>query len=237
MTQGRPLTAFIGRERALREARDLIGEARLVTVTGPGGIGKTRLAYELAARVDRAFPGAHVVELAALDARADVATAVAAALSVPDQSNTPPLRQVARHLDGARTLLVVDNCEHLLDSAAATIAELLSKVSGLSVVATSREPLGVPGEHSYILRPMALPRPGSTDRGTVEEAEAVRLLVDRARGFAPTFTITDGNRGAVARLCERFDGMPLAIELAAARLRSLSAEQVLARLDQRVRTC
>ena len=233
MAHGLPLTSFIGRERGLAEVRDLLGETRLLTVTGPGGIGKTRLVFELAARVDRVFTdGVHVVDLASLDDRADVAAAIAAALAVPDQSNTPPVLQVARHLAGSRSLLVLDNCEHVLDSATTTLGELLSSVEGLSVLATSREPLGVAGERIYPLGPMTLPDMARSG-APVEESEAVRLLVDRARGFSPAFTVTDQNRGAVARLCERLDGMPLAIELAAVRLRSLSVEQVLARLDQR----
>ncbi len=233
MAHGHSLTSFVGRERGLAEVRDLLGAARLLTVTGPGGIGKTRLVFELATRVDRAFAdGVHVVDLASLDDRADVAAAIAAALAVPDQSNTPPVLQVARHLAGTRSLLVLDNCEHVLGSATRTIVELLSTVDELCILATSREPLGVAGERIYPLGPMTVPAAGSSD-AVVEASEAVRLLADRARGFSQTFAVTDQNRDAVVRLCERLDGMPLAIELAAARLRSLSVEQVLARLDQR----
>lgn len=234
VTQDHPLTSFVGRERALREVRDLLGAARLVTVTGPGGIGKTRLATELAARLASAFrDGVHVVALASLDARADVAAAVASALAVPDQSNSPAVQRIARHMKGKRTLVVIDNCEHVLRSVSDLVTQLLGAVENLWVLATSHEPLGIPGERIYPLGPLALPESGRGGRAAVDDSEAVRLLVDRARGFAPDFAITDENRPAVARLCERLDGMPLAIELAASRLRSLSVEQVLTRLDHR----
>jgi len=227
------MTTFIGRERVLREARDLLGASRLVTVTGAGGIGKTRLATELVERVDRAYAdGVTVVELAAVEDGADVAAAVAAALAVPDQSTRSAADQIARHLAGRRTLLMVDNCEHLLAEVAELLGGLLDAVDGLSVLATSREPLGLPGEQIYPLGPLSVPQSGA-DPATVDATEAVRLLTERARSFLPGFAVTDENRAAVVQLCDRLDGMPLAIELAAVRLRSLSVAQVVARLDHR----
>ena len=235
MDRPNPITSFVGRELALHEVRDLVGSSRLVTITGTGGIGKTRLALELGGRVARAFPdGVAVVELAAVGDGAEVASATAAALAVPDQSTRPAPEQIARHLAGRRTLLVVDNCEHVLDAASDLIGHLLQAVGSLSVVTTSREPLGLSGEQIYPLGPLALPAAGKEDdRAAVDGAEAVRLLVERARALVPDFAVTDENRVAVVQLCERLDGMPLAIELAAARLRTLSVQQVLARLDER----
>lgn len=235
MTPARPITSFVGRESAIREVRELLGSSRLVTITGTGGIGKTRLAVELAARAARAFPdGVFVVELASVNDGAEVASATAAALAVPDQSTRSAAEQIVRHLAGRRTLVVVDNCEHVLEAAAELVAQLLDAVEELVIVTTSREPLGLPGEQIYPLGPLSLPSGGSgADRASVESSEAVRLLVDRARGFLPTFEVTEDNRLAVVQLCERLDGMPLAIELAAARLRTLTVEQVLDRLDER----
>lgn len=235
MTRTQPMTSFIGREQSLRETRAMLGDARLVTVTGPGGIGKTRLARELVRRVERAFPdGVAVVELATLEDGREIAPAVASALTVPDQSTRTATEQIVRHLAGRRTLLLVDNCEHVLEATADLLAVLLDAVEGLFVVATSREPLGLSGERIHDLGPMDLPTPGHGDDPTsVDSAETVRLMVDRARALVPGFEVNDDNREAVVQLCERLDGMPLAIELATARFRSLSVQQVLSRLDER----
>ncbi|MEN3123426.1 LuxR C-terminal-related transcriptional regulator [Janibacter sp. LM] len=234
MTRVRPMTSFIGRERSLRATRAMLGESRLVTVTGPGGIGKTRLAREALARAAAAFPeGTAVVELADLQEDGEVASAVASALAVPDQSARSPVDQIVRHLSGRRTLLLVDNCEHVLDATADLLQTLLGAVEGLSVIATSREPLGLPGEQIHALGPLDLPDPERDDAAQIDGSEAVRLLVDRARALVPDFAVTDDNRAAVVQLCARLDGMPLAIELATARFRSLSVEQVLDRLDAR----
>lgn len=234
MTRPKPMTRFIGREQSLRETRALLGTARLVTVTGPGGIGKTRLARTVLDRAAPAFPdGATVVELADLEDGQEVAPAVASALAVPDQSTRSAVDQIVRHLTGRRTLLLVDNCEHVLEHVSRLVTDLLSAVDGLSVLTTSREPLGLPGEQILTLGPLDLPDPDVDDAAAIDAAEAVQLVVDRARNLLPEFAVTDDNRGAVVQLCARLDGMPLAIELAAARLRSLSVEQVLARLDAR----
>jgi len=235
MTPTHALTAFVGREQALREVRELLGSARLVTITGTGGIGKTRLAVELLARAAKAFPdGVSIVELAALGDGAEVASATATALAVTDQSTRPVHEQIARHLDGRRILLLVDNCEHVLEATSDLLSYLLGAVDGLTVLTTSREPLGLAGEQIFPLGPMAVTTGDGRDgRAAVDGAEAVRLLVARARAFLPRFAVDDDNRAAVVQLCTRLDGMPLAIELAAARLRTLSVEQVLGRLDER----
>lgn len=235
MDRTRPITSFVGREPALREVRELLGSSRLVTITGTGGIGKTRLATELLDRASRAFPGGTtLVELAALGDGSEVASATATALAVPEQSTRPAPEQIARHLAGRRTLMVIDNCEHVLDAAAELVSYLLDHVDDLTIITTSREPLGLPGEQIFPLGPLGLPIDGTgADRAAVDDAEAVRLLVERARALLPHFAVTGSNRDAVAQLCSRLDGMPLAIELAAARLRTLSVEQVLDRLDAR----
>jgi predicted ATPase/DNA-binding CsgD family transcriptional regulator len=234
MTPSHPHTTFVGREHALREVRDLLGSARLVTITGTGGIGKTRLAVELLARAARAFPdGVAVVELAALGDGAEVASATATALAVTDQSNRPVTEQIARHLAGRRILLLVDNCEHVLEATSDLLSYLLDAVDGLTVLTTSREPLGLAGEQIFPLGPLALTAGDSRGSRAADGSEAVRLLVERARAFLPQFAVDDDNREAVVQLCTRLDGMPLAIELAAARLRTLSVEQVLGRLDER----
>jgi predicted ATPase/DNA-binding CsgD family transcriptional regulator len=230
-----PMTSFVGRDSTLRRVRDLLGVARLVTVTGTGGIGKTRLALEIAHRSARAFPdGVAVAELAALDDGDEVAPTVAEALAVPDQSTRSATEQVVRHLAGRRVLLVLDNCEHVLDAVADLLTALLEGADGVTVLATSREPVGLPGEHVVPLGPLTLPAADRRDdAASVEKSEAVRLLVERARSTSPHFAVTDANREAVVQLCERLDGMPLAIELASVRLRSLSVEQVLDRLGER----
>jgi predicted ATPase/DNA-binding CsgD family transcriptional regulator len=229
------MTSFVGRDRALREVRELLGHARLVTVCGPGGMGKTRLVVELAQRAGRAFPeGVVVVELASLEDPREIPSAVADALSVGEQSTRPVPEQVVRHLQGRRTLLVLDNCEHVLDAAGDLVGYLLHHVPELVVLTTSREPLGLSGEQVYPLGPLGLPEgERRNDRASVEGSEAVRLLLERTRALVPDFALTEANRDAVVELCSRLDGMPLAIELAAVRLRSLSVEQVLGRLDQR----
>ncbi|KRB75104.1 hypothetical protein ASE01_17245 [Nocardioides sp. Root190] len=234
MTSSHSLTTFVGRDQELREVRDLLGAARLVTITGTGGIGKTRLAAEILARAARAFPdGVAVVELAALGDGAEVASATATALAVTDQSTRPVPEQIARHLMGRRLLLLVDNCEHVLGAAAELLAHLLDAVDGLTVLTTSREPLGLAGEQIFPLGPLALTAVDGRGSRGADNAEAVRLLVERTRAFLPHFAVNDENRAAVVQLCTRLDGMPLAIELAAARLRTLSVQQVVDRLDER----
>jgi predicted ATPase len=227
------LTSFVGRRQVVDRLQAELHAGRLVTVTGPGGVGKTRTALAVAEAA--AFPdGVLLVELASVTDPTQVAPAVATALGVSDQSNRDAVDRVVDHLSGAAALLVVDNCEHLLEASALLIVRLLDALPGLTVLATSREPLGVGGEQVHLLAPLAVP--GESDaagEGSLEHVPAVRLLVDRARAVLPDFAVTPDNRAAVVALCRRLDGLPLAIELAAVRLRSLSVSQVVERLDRR----
>lgn len=229
------LTSFVGRRRELDEAKKRMTESRLVTLAGPGGVGKTRLAVELADRSRKAFrDGVWVAELASLEDESGLASTIASALAVPDQSNRSATDQLVNYLRPRQALLVVDNCEHLLDGAAKLVAELLDKAPGLRILATSREPLGISGEHICLIPPLSTPSTdGIYETQGLDHFEAVRLLIDRARSIVPDFSVTDENRDAVIQLCSRLDGIPLAIELAATRLRALSVTQIGARLDHR----
>jgi predicted ATPase/DNA-binding SARP family transcriptional activator len=235
------LTSFVGRSSELREVVGRLTDARLVTLVGPGGAGKTRLSTEVAAAAElpRWF-----VELAGVGESEDVAGAVLSALGLreirmlesPSGGRTPmdPVERLLEALAGQRALIVLDNCEHLITAAAALADTLLAHCSGLHILATSREPLAITGEVVFPVGPLELPalNAGLDEmRGT----EAVRLFVDRAAAAHPGFTVDDQNAGAVAEICRRLDGLPLALELAAARLRSMTVEQVAARLDDRFR--
>jgi non-specific serine/threonine protein kinase len=226
------LTSFIGRDVPVAEVMRLLQGRRLVTVTGPGGAGKTRLAAEVARRVAGRFAdGAWLVELAPVQDPAQVPAAVAAALGVRDVPGTAQVEALAWVLARQQLLLVLDNCEHVMGAAAELSAGLLLACDDVRVLATSREPLRIAGETRYRLGPLALP--DVNDLADVAQAEAVALFVDRARGADARFAL-DGQSGpTVARIVARLDGMPLAIELAAARLEALGATQLLDRLDDR----
>ncbi|AQU70439.1 BTAD domain-containing putative transcriptional regulator [Streptomyces niveus] len=224
-------TSFIGREKELAEAERLLGLSRLVTFTGVGGVGKTRLALRTARRVAAAFPdGAWLVDLAAVADPALVERAVAESLGLRDQSTRSATDTVADHLRARRPLLVLDNCEHLVDAAATLVLRLLRAAPDLRVLATSRERLGVPGEHLLLVPCLTL----REERGG-GACEAVRLLYDRAAACAVARRTGEGDGESAAELCRRLDGIPLAIELAAVRLSSLSVEEVLERLEDRFR--
>ena len=226
------LTSFIGRAGPVREVAALLEEYRLVTVTGPGGAGKTRLAGEVARQVAARYEdGVWLVELAPVRDPEQVAAVVAMSLGVREQPGVPAARTLARVLARQQLLLVLDNCEHVLGVAAGLCAELAAACDDLRVLATSREPLAVAGEARYRLAPLAVPDPG--DLANVARAEAVELFTDRARRAGVVLTL-DGESGPeVARLVRRLDGMPLAIELAAARVEALGVSQLLDRLDDR----
>ena len=225
-------TSFIGRAGPVREVAVLLERYRLVTVTGPGGSGKTRLAGEVARQVAGRFEdGAWLVELALVQDPDQVPAVVAAALGVREQPGVPAAVTLARVLARQQLLLVLDNCEHVISTAAGLCAELVAACDELRVLATSREALQVAGEARYRLGPLAVPDP--YDLADAAKAEAVMLFADRARQADAHFVL-DGRTGPqVARLVARLDGMPLAIELAAARVEALGVGQLLDRLDDR----
>lgn len=228
------LTSFIGREREIAELKEIVCAHRLVTLTGPGGGGKTRLALQMAAEaIDRFRDGVWFVGLASLVDPTLVAQTVAKALGLrpsPEQSSIELLREYGRSRE---LLLVLDNCEHLIEACANLAEDLLRSCLELRILATSRETLNVPGETVWNVPPLALPeRDGTTARDGLRY-EGVRLFVSRAGHVQPHFELTDENADAVARICRHLDGVPLAIELAAARARFLSVEQIEERLVDR----
>jgi len=229
------VTRFVGRRRELVEARRLLEASRLVTLTGASGVGKTRMALRLAADAQRSYAdGVWFVDLSALRDAELLAHAVAEALHVPDQSARDRLDMLADHLTDRHLLLVLDTCEHLVDPCAMLAEVLLRASPRLHILATSREPLDVLGEHTMVLPPLSLPVAGGPDEA-IETSDAVALFADRAAAVVPGFTLNESELAAVARLCTRLEGIPLAIELAAVRLRALSVEQLVDRLDDRFR--
>lgn len=210
------LTGLIGRTEAVSEIRRLLAAHRLVTLTGSGGVGKTRLAEEAARQAAAAFP--HGVRMVALAGPTDVAEQLSAALGVREEGATG----LEDALRPKRLLILLDNCEHVVESAARTVRRLLAAAPGLSVLATSREPLGVAGETVWTVPPLT-------------QADAERLFTARAAAAAPGFTVTDEDAAAVATICRRLDRMPLALELAATRVRALGVREIAARLDDRFR--
>jgi predicted ATPase/DNA-binding CsgD family transcriptional regulator/transcriptional regulator with XRE-family HTH domain len=227
------LTSFIGRDGPLAEVAGLLSGHRLVTVTGPGGAGKTRLAVQVGRQVtDRFADGTWLVELAPVADPAQVAAAVAAALGVREQAGLTTAQALARALGRQQVLLLLDNCEHVIGAAAALCAELLAACDDVRVLATSREPLRVAGEARYRLASLGLPDPD--DPAEAARSEAVALFADRARDADTRFTLDDQAIPAVARLVTRLDGMPLAIELAAAQVEALGLTGLLSWLDERL---
>ena len=236
-----PMTSFVGRADELVRIRARLREGRLVTLVGPGGVGKTRLATrfasEIADRVDGDVGGAvWLVELESVAAADGVAQAVLAALEpravgMPDASTRDPLRRLVEALAQTETLMVLDNCEHVVEAVARLVDDLLARCPRLRVLATSREPLGVAGERLCPVPPLPLPEPGQP----LDESPAVRLFADRAVAGCPDFKLTEGTEVDVAEVCRRLDGLPLAIELAAARLRAMTLGQLTIRLDDRFR--
>ena len=225
------LTSFVGRDGPVRDVAGLLEEQRLVTVTGPGGVGKTRLAGQVARAVAGRFAdGAWLAELAPVSDPAQVRGVVAAALGVPGQPGVPPAEVLARVLARRQLLLVLDNCEHVIGAAAELCAGLLAACDDVRVLATSREPLAAAGEARYRLGPLTLP---GGDPGEAGGSEAVALFADRARQADAQFALTSQTGPVVARLVARLDGMPLAIELAAARVEALGVAQLADRLDDR----
>jgi predicted ATPase/class 3 adenylate cyclase len=234
------LTSFVGRVNELDDLGRLLAENRLVSLTGPGGVGKSSLATELARQTVDAFPdGAWFVGLEAINDPELVASAIITALSIREGGSRPPAQLVHDFLRDRRLLLVLDNFERVL-GAAGLVGALLREAPGLKIVVTSRSPLHIAGEQEYPVSPFQLPRPqpGSgwteEDYTALESVDAVRLFVDRARRAQPTFALTPENAGHVAEGCRRLDGLPLGIELAAARVALLAPATIVERLARRL---
>ena len=229
-------SSFIGREKEIGAVQSLLGSHRLLTLTGSGGSGKTRLALEVGAALLEEYPdGIWLVELAALTDPALIAAALLQTLGLREEGDTPLLRTLTDYLKPRKLLLLLDNCEHLLSACAHLADHLLKSAPEVRILASSREALGVAGEQAYRIPPLRLP---DLKRPTIESlirSEAARLFVERALLAQPAFTLTAQNAATVAELCHQLDGIPLALELAAARLRSLPVEEIRTRLDQRFR--
>jgi predicted ATPase/DNA-binding XRE family transcriptional regulator/tetratricopeptide (TPR) repeat protein len=230
------LTAFIGRDREAADVRALTESSRLVTLTGPGGAGKTRLALHVAAeQLGVPGDGVWLVELARVTERDDVGSAVAGSLGIPLQLGRAALDVLADALAPQEIIIVLDNCEHLVSTCAKVADTLLRHCPKLRLIATSREPLSIAGETVYRVPSLSLPSPDDDSVAAAQSSDAVRLLAERAGGQGVTIPLNKDTVPLVATVCRRLDGMPLAIELAAARLRSMSLSELTDRLDQRFR--
>ncbi|WP_228539433.1 LuxR C-terminal-related transcriptional regulator [Nocardia sp. XZ_19_385] len=239
------VTSFVGRGGEVAAAKGLLSSTRLLTLTGPGGVGKTRLSRQVGAAVRRAFPdGVWLVEVAHVHDGELVGLSVANALGLRDDTSAP-LAGLIEYLADKSLLLILDNCEHLIDACAELASRLIPATTDVRILATSREPLGVDGEQIMPVAPLAVPAVDEEDSGEIrataggdavsERSDALRLLTERASAANPEFRVTDANRGALAAICRRLDGIPLALELAALRLRMFTPDQVLARLDDAMR--
>jgi len=231
------LTSFIGRDREIAEVIRLLGTTRLLTLTGAGGCGKTRLALQVAADVLDQYPdGAWLAELAPISDPALVPQAVASALGLRDEGGRTILQTLTEHLKPKDLLLVLDNCEHLMEAALQVLDSLLRDCPNIDVLVTSRESLNLAGEQCYRVPMMSMPDPKATlPVEALFQYEATALFIVRAWLIQPDFAVTNASAPAVAQICQRLDGMPLAIEMAAARVRLLPPEQIMARLEDRFR--
>jgi predicted ATPase/class 3 adenylate cyclase len=225
------LTSFIGREREMSEARRLLASARLLTLIGPGGTGKTRLSLQLAAdQLSEFKDGVWLVELAPLSDPAFILSTIASVLELHEVPGVPLLNIIIDYLRARQLLLILDNCEHLVDASAQVADQLLHACLQLKIIASSREALGIPGETVYRVPSLSLP---DTSARSLMDYEATRLFIDRAAKAEPRFHLTDHNASSIAQICQRLDGIPLAIELAAARVKLFTPEQIAERLDDR----
>ena len=236
-TLPRERTRFIGREQELAECADLFVTTRLLTLTGLGGSGKTRLVVKLAEKLADGYPdGVYFADLAPLTEGIRVAETVAQLLGVREEAGSDLFDPLCKHISGKQLLLVLDNCEHLLSACAMLADTLLNASSEIRILATSQEGLGIDGERLFALRSLRVPSPDAAlDVKEIAAAEAVKLFLDRAQIADQSFTLTEGNAVAVVEICRRLDGIPLAIELAAARVKILSVEQIRTKLDDRFR--
>jgi predicted ATPase/class 3 adenylate cyclase len=235
------LTSYIGRERELAESKRLLASTRLLTLIGPGGTGKTRLSLQLAAdllvAVESPFPnGVWLAEFAPVGDPELVVETVASIFNLRRQSNSPALIElITQYLKGKQLLLLMDNCEHLIEACAVLADYLLRSCPGIKIIASSRETLGISGETIFSVPSLALPESADHSLEELLRFEAVQLFVERAEAAQPKFSLTEQNATAVIRICRRLDGIPLALELAAARIKVFNAEQIASRLDDRFR--
>ena len=227
----RQLTSFVGRERELRELRELLDRGRLLTLTGPGGSGKTRLSLELAAEVKDGFPdGVYFVALAPVGRPDLVLSSIAQGIGLRDVGDRPLPDRLRSHLETARVLILLDNFEHLI-AAAPVVTQILQGTVAPRIVVTSRAPLHVRGEQEYEVPPLRVPDPQWATPAAVAGCESVRLFTERAQAVRPGFVLDESNAGAIAEISRRVDGLPLAVELAAARVKLLPPDSLLARLE------
>ncbi len=236
----RQVTSFIGRDKEMEEVKRLLTASPLVTIQGAGGCGKTRLSIQVAANILDQFPdGAWVVELAPISDPALVPQVAANALGVREEPKKPLIDTLCSYLESRTLLLVIDNCEHLIDASARLAEAILQDCPGVKIIATSRERLRIAGENAWRLPSLAVPASGghplarTNTASTVEKFDAVRLFVERAQTVAPSFSVSTQNAADVTQICRRLDGIPLAIELAAARVNVLTVDQIAQRLDDR----
>ena len=234
------VTSFVGREREMAEVRRLSGTTRLLTLTGPGGTGKTRLSLQVAAELLDQFPhGVWLVELSTVADPALISDAVISAVGIREEPNRPPLTTLVDALRGRTLLVVLDNCEHLISGCAQVAAAILRNCPDVKIIASSREPLSIEGETIWGVSPLSVPdfrrNEPVLDWEQIAKLEAVQLFVDRAAAVRPEFRLTEENSAVIARICWRLDGIPLALELAAARVKLLPLAQILDRLDNRFR--
>jgi predicted ATPase/class 3 adenylate cyclase len=227
------LTSFIGREREMQEAKKLLGSARLLTLIGPGGTGKTRLSLQVAAdQLSEFKDGAWLVELAPLTDPAFIISTIADVLELHEVPGIPLMNVVVDYLRAKQILLILDNCEHLIEESAQIADQFLLACPQLKIIASSREALGIAGETVYRVPSLSLPDRSSN---ALMDSESTRLFIDRATKAEPRFHLTDHNASSIAQICQRLDGIPLAIELAAARVKLFTPEQIAERLDDRFR--
>jgi len=228
-----PLTSFVGREREIAQVKTLLKQTRLLTFTGSGGCGKTRLALRVAAEVVGGYSdGVCMVELASVLDPLLVPQMVGAALGLKEESEEPISTTVLRHLKVRRLVLVMDNCEHLLPACCNLVSDILKHCPLVTVLATSREALSIGGEQAYRVPSLSLPHPAKVASvAALCQYEATRLFIERAKLAKPDFTLTEDSAAALAHVCARLDGIPLAIELASARVRSLRVQDISSRLD------